>query len=51
MAKKKSPENQHKLYVYKSDKGVSENIIREISEIKNEPEWMLKLRLEGLKHF
>ncbi len=51
MAKKKSPENQHKLYVYKSDKGVSENIIREISKIKNEPEWMLKLRLEGLKHF
>jgi Fe-S cluster assembly protein SufB len=31
--------------------GLSEGVVREISALKNEQEWMLKLRLEGLKHF
>lgn len=33
------------------DKGLNENVVREISRIKNEPEWMLDLRLKSLKIF
>ncbi len=33
------------------DPGIDESVVRQISEIKNEPEWMLKLRLRGLKAF
>lgn len=36
-------------YVYKTKKGLSEDIVREISGQKNEPEWMLERRLEALK--
>jgi len=32
-------------------KGLTEDIVREISEIKNEPEWMLEYRLRGYKEF
>ncbi|MCL5008001.1 MAG: Fe-S cluster assembly protein SufB [Candidatus Marsarchaeota archaeon] len=32
-------------------KGISEDVVREISRIKDEPEWMLKKRLLGLKIF
>ena len=31
--------------------GLNENVVKEISGIKNEPEWMLKLRLEAYKSF
>ncbi|MEM3828771.1 MAG: Fe-S cluster assembly protein SufB, partial [Conexivisphaerales archaeon] len=31
--------------------GISESLVREISEIKNEPEWMLDIRLNSLKEF
>ena len=31
------------------DKGLNESIVREISEIKEEPEWMLQKRLDALK--
>ena len=31
---------------YRSDKGLSEDIIRDISKEKNEPEWMLEKRLK-----
>lgn len=37
--------------VYKSPKGLTEEIVREISRQKNEPEWMLTLRLNALKVF
>ena len=37
-------------YVYKSRKGLDEEIVRQISGQKNEPEWMLKSRLKALKH-
>jgi Fe-S cluster assembly protein SufB len=37
-------------YVFKSKKGLDETIVREISERKGEPEWMLKTRLKALKH-
>ncbi len=36
---------------YATIKGLNEDIIREISKQKNEPEWMLDLRLKSLKIF
>jgi len=36
-------------HVYRSDKGLSESIIRDISAEKNEPEWMLEKRLKALE--
>lgn len=38
-------------YRYKSQKGLSEAVVREISAQKNEPEWMLSLRLAALKQY
>ena len=32
-------------------RGLSEEVVRDISARKNEPEWMLDLRLKGLKLF
>jgi Fe-S cluster assembly protein SufB len=39
------------VHVFKSRKGLDEDIVREISQMKQEPEWMLKFRLKALKHF
>lgn len=36
---------------FKSKKGLSEDVIREISKLKKEPEWMLKNRLDAFKLF
>lgn len=38
-------------YSYKTDAGLTEDIIREISEKKHEPEWMLNFRLKSLDIF
>jgi len=38
-------------YVFKSRKGLDEAIVRQISEMKNEPAWMTEFRLEALKIF
>ena len=38
-------------HVFKSRKGLDENVVREISAMKEEPEWMLKYRLRALDHF
>ncbi|MBU0668053.1 Fe-S cluster assembly protein SufB [Patescibacteria group bacterium] len=35
--------------VYKAEKGLTEELVRRISEYKKEPEWMLKFRLDALK--
>ena len=35
--------------VFKAQKGLSEEIVRQISAHKNEPEWMLNFRLKALK--
>src|SRR6185437_14360199 len=32
-------------------RGLSEEVVRDISARKNEPEWMLEMRLKGLKYF
>ncbi len=37
--------------VFETTKGLSEDIIREISKVKNEPEWMLDIRLKAYQHF
>ncbi len=38
-------------YVFKPKKGLNEAIIREMSQIKDEPEWMLEFRLKAYKRF
>ena len=38
-------------YVFKSRKGLDEDIVKEISAIKDEPEWMLKFRLRAYEIF
>ena len=41
------PEN----YTAATDKGLNEQVVREISAMKNEPEWMLDFRLKSLRLF
>jgi Fe-S cluster assembly protein SufB len=41
------PEN----YLYKAPKGLNEEIVRRISEFKDEPQWMRDFRLKALEHF
>ena len=38
-------------YKYSSDKGLTEKVVKEISGIKLEPEWMLQKRLDALRVF
>lgn len=38
-------------YVFKAEKGLSEELIRSISAKKNEPAWMLDFRLKAYEHF
>ncbi|GIV95673.1 MAG: UPF0051 protein [Herpetosiphonaceae bacterium] len=38
-------------YVYKSQKGLSPEVVKQISHMKGEPEWMLKRRLKALEIF
>ncbi|MGH9171499.1 MAG: Fe-S cluster assembly protein SufB [Acidimicrobiales bacterium] len=38
-------------YVFKPRKGLSEEIVREMSAMKHEPEWMTKFRLSSLRRF
>jgi Fe-S cluster assembly protein SufB len=37
--------------VFKTRKGLNEEVVRQISAMKGEPEWMLEFRLKALKHF
>jgi Fe-S cluster assembly protein SufB len=38
-------------YFFKSKKGLSREVVEEISRMKDEPEWMLEFRLKSLEHF
>ncbi len=38
-------------YVIKPKKGLSEDVVREISFLKGEPQWMTDFRLRGYRHF
>ena len=33
------------------DFGLSEKVVRDISELKNEPEWMTEIRVKAYRHF
>ena len=33
------------------DKGLSEQVVRDISELKNEPEWMTEIRVKAYRQF
>ena len=37
--------------IFRSDRGLTEEIVREISKMKEEPQWMLDYRLKSLQHF
>ena len=37
--------------VNEARKGLSEEVVREISALKDEPQWMLDIRLKALRHF
>jgi Fe-S cluster assembly protein SufB len=43
----KDPEN----YFFKSGKGLDEEVIHQISHLKDEPQWMLDFRLKAYRHF
>lgn len=43
--------DQEADYAFKSGKGLTREIVTEISRMKNEPEWMLKYRLRALDIF
>lgn len=59
MGKKPSFLNEEYKYGFKdkdvsvltTGKGIDENVVREISKLKNEPEWMLEFRLKSLNAF
>jgi len=38
-------------HVFQTGKGLNEEVVRQISAQKREPEWMLEFRLKALKHF
>jgi len=38
-------------YVFKSRRGLDREVVKQISEMKGEPEWMLEFRLKALEHF
>lgn len=40
-----------KDYVFQADKGLTEDLIKQISAMKHEPSWMLELRLKGFNEF
>ncbi|MGD2157510.1 MAG: Fe-S cluster assembly protein SufB [Anaerolineales bacterium] len=38
-------------HVFKSRKGLDKDVVEQISDLKNEPKWMLEYRLKALDHF
>lgn len=43
--------NDPESFVFKSQKGLDEKVVRQISAMKGEPAWMLKFRLKALKYY
>ena len=39
------------MSIFRSERGLTENIVTEISKMKEEPQWMLNFRLKALKLF
>ena len=46
-----SKDDSAEAYAFKSAKGLSEQVVRDISAHKNEPEWMLEYRLKAYQYF
>ena len=44
-------DNDNATYSYRTEKGLSEDVVREISRVKNEPQWMTDFRLKSYHHF
>ena len=40
-------DNDNAVYKYRTEKGLSEEIVREISAVKNEPQWMTDIRVKS----
>ncbi|HVC80872.1 MAG TPA: Fe-S cluster assembly protein SufB [Chloroflexota bacterium] len=38
-------------YIFKSGRGLTRSVVEQISEMKDEPEWMRKFRLKSLEYF
>jgi Fe-S cluster assembly protein SufB len=38
-------------YAFKAEKGLNEELVKQISQMKKEPEWMTEFRLRGYRHF
>lgn len=38
-------------YSFISEKGINADVVRQISQMKNEPEWMTEIRLQAYEHF
>jgi len=38
-------------FVFRSRRGLDQDVVRQISAMKGEPEWMLEFRLKALEHF
>jgi len=38
-------------YVFKSERGLSREVVENISRMKGEPQWMLEFRLKALEHY
>lgn len=43
--------HEEERYVYKARKGLSDDVVREMSRMKSEPEWMTEFRLKALEIF
>ena len=44
-------DNDNAIYSYRTEKGLSEDVVREISRVKNEPQWMTDFRIKSYHHF
>src|SRR6266550_2796701 len=51
LAHKLEAEGDEENYVFKSERGLSAEVVAAISERKNEPDWMRKFRLKSLEYF
>ena len=44
-------DNARAVYKYRTEKGLNEAIVREISQVKSEPQWMTDFRVKSYHHF
>src|SRR2546425_323777 len=44
-------DNDDATYTYRTEKGLNEAVVREISAAKSEPQWMTDFRLRSYQHF